>query len=43
LRKTPSGFFEFDGLVFKHAVELERDVIEGKLHTGRARSFNSSR
>ena len=26
---------EFDGLVFKHAVELERDVIEGKLHTGR--------
>ena len=26
---------EFDGLVFKHAVELERDVVEGKLHTGR--------
>lgn len=26
---------ELEGLVFKHAVELERDVIEGKLHTGR--------
>jgi len=26
---------ELAGLVFEHAVELERDVIEGKLHTGR--------
>jgi len=26
---------ELDGLMFKHAVELERDVVEGKFHTGR--------
>lgn len=26
---------ELEGLVFKHAIELERDVFEGKLHTGR--------
>jgi SAM-dependent methyltransferase len=26
---------ELSGLEFKHAIELERDVIEGKLHTGR--------
>ncbi|MBT8130450.1 MAG: class I SAM-dependent methyltransferase [Gammaproteobacteria bacterium] len=25
---------ELDGLVFRHAVELQRDVIEGRLHTG---------
>ena len=25
---------ELDGLVFKHAVELRRDVIEGSYHTG---------
>jgi SAM-dependent methyltransferase len=25
---------ELDGLVFKHAMELERDVIEGRFHTG---------
>jgi SAM-dependent methyltransferase len=26
---------ELHGLVFRHAVELERDVIEGRLHTGK--------
>lgn len=26
---------ELDGLIFKHAVELERNVVEGQLHTGR--------
>lgn len=26
---------EFEGLVFSHAEELQRDVIEGKYHTGR--------
>ena len=26
---------ELDGLIFKHAVELERDVIEGRFHTGK--------
>lgn len=26
---------ELNGLDFQHAVELERDVIEGKLHTGK--------
>lgn len=26
---------ELDGLEFEHAVELERDVIEGRFHTGR--------
>ncbi|MBI1423411.1 MAG: methyltransferase domain-containing protein [Gammaproteobacteria bacterium] len=25
---------ELDGLVFEHAQELEREVVEGKLHTG---------
>jgi SAM-dependent methyltransferase len=26
---------ELDGLVFKHATELERDVVEGRYHTGK--------
>lgn len=26
---------ELDGLVFQHAVELQRDVIEGRFHTGK--------
>jgi protein-L-isoaspartate O-methyltransferase len=26
---------ELDGLVFEHAQELEREVVEGKFHTGR--------
>lgn len=26
---------EFSGLIFEHAVEMERDVIEGHLHSGR--------
>lgn len=26
---------ELDGLVFRHAVELHRDVVEGKFHTGK--------
>jgi hypothetical protein len=26
---------ELDGLIFRHAVELERDVIEGRFHTGK--------
>ena len=26
---------ELDGLHFTHAMELERDIIEGKYHTGR--------
>ncbi len=26
---------ELDGLEFKHAVELQRDVIEGRFHTGK--------
>ena len=26
---------ELDGLIFKHAVELERDVVEGRFHTGK--------
>ena len=26
---------EFEGLNFSHAVECERDVIEGRFHTGR--------
>ena len=25
---------ELDGLVFKHAVELQREVVEGRFHTG---------
>lgn len=27
---------DLDGLVFQHAVEIEREVVEGRLHTGRA-------
>lgn len=27
--------WELDGLVFEHALELEREVVEGKFHTGR--------
>jgi SAM-dependent methyltransferase len=26
---------ELDGLIFRHAVELQRDVIEGRFHTGK--------
>ncbi len=26
---------ELDGLELRHAVELERDVIEGQFHTGK--------
>jgi SAM-dependent methyltransferase len=26
---------ELDGLVFRHAVELQRDVVEGRFHTGK--------
>lgn len=26
---------ELQGLVFRHAVELERDVVEGQLHSGK--------
>ena len=26
---------ELDGLIFRHAVELHRDVVEGKFHTGK--------
>jgi SAM-dependent methyltransferase len=26
---------ELDGLIFKHAMELQRDVIEGRFHTGK--------
>lgn len=27
---------ELEGLILQHAVEIERDVVEGSLHTGRA-------